>query len=402
VAATTGYQTRSFAEAGSRLGLEMVLATDRCHLLDDPWGDRAVPIRFEHPEESGRGLAGLRVDAIVAVGDRPAWIAAIAAAHLGLPFHPAAAVKAAGDKHLARKRFTAAGLFAPDHYRLPLDSDSRSAEFYPCVLKPLCLSGSRGVIRANNDWEFHEAFVRIRAILEGPEIQRLGDPRNRLIQVERFVEGPEFALEGLVTRGKLRTLAIFDKPDPLNGPYFEETIYVTPSCEPAEAQVELAKAAQRAVTALGLWHGPVHAEMRLTSHGVFVLEAAARPIGGLCSRAVKFSHEKTLEELILLHALGDEQPTGAALPAGVMMVPIPKGGIFESVVGLEEARAVSGIEDIAITAKVGQPLAPLPEGSSYLGFIFARGNCARKSIAEAHAKLSFVISTALPITPNRR
>lgn len=381
------------------MGIEMILATDRCHVLDNPWGDRAVPIRFEQPAESARQLAELRVDGIVAVGDRPAWIAALAAEKLGLPFHPAYAVEAASDKHLARERFSQAGLLTPDHYQFPRDNPPPGARFYPCVLKPLALSASRGVILARNDEEFAAAAARIRTILEHPDLERLAEPRNALIQVERYLSGLEFALEGLVTQGRLRTLAIFDKPDPLDGPYFEETMYVTPSRETSSVQGALRDAAQQAVTALGLKYGPVHAEMRLTERGVFVLEVAARPIGGLCSKSLRFESGASLEEIILRHALGeDPEITGEALAGGVMMVPIPKSGIYQGVAGVEEAGAVPGILGVSITAKAGQKLEMLPEGASYLGFLFASGEGAEQALREAHRKLSFAIQTALNIT----
>jgi len=289
-------------------------------------------------------------------------------------------------------------LYVPENYRFPKDSPPRGAPFYPCVLKPLGLSGSRGVIRANNDDEFRAAAARIRAILDRPEIVRLAEPRDGLIQVERFVPGPEFALDGLVTEGQLRTLAIFDKPDPLDGPYFEETIYITPSRQSAHVQAALQAAAQQAVSALGLWHGPIHAEMRLASDGVFVLEAAARPIGGLCSRALRFTDASTLEDLVLAHSVGiDTGSAGAAQPGGVMMIPIPKEGVFQSADGIEEALAVPGISGIAITAKTGQAVQMLPESSSYLGFIFAAGTGAEAAIRLAHGKLSFRINTALHV-----
>jgi biotin carboxylase len=399
VAATTGYQTRTFAEAGRRLGLDIILATDRCHVLDNPWGDQALPIRFEQPVESAERMAELQVDGIVAVGDRPAWFAALAAERLGLPFHRASAVEAAGDKYLARERFAQAGLLTPDNYQISRDSPPRASRFYPCVLKPLALSASRGVIRANDDAEFVAAAARIRAILEHPDLARLAEPRNHFIQVEQYLAGREFALEGLVTRGKLRTLAIFDKPDPLEGPYFEETMYVTPSTESSLTQDKLRDAAQRAVTALGLDHGPVHAEMRLTKHGVFVLEVAARPIGGLCSKALRFENGVSLEEIVLRHALGgDPEIPGESLAGGVMMIPIPKSGIFQSASGVEAARKVPGISEAIITAKQGQKLETLPEGASYLGFLFAVGNGAEEALREAHGRLSFQIQTALNIT----
>jgi biotin carboxylase len=399
VAATTGYQTRAFVEAGRRLGIEMILGTDRCHVLNDPWGDRAVPVRFEQPIDSAEQLATLKVDGIVAVGDRPAWIAAMAAERLGLPFHPARAVEAAGDKRLARDCFGRAGLLVPEYYQLPMNDPAPGAKFYPCVVKPLGLSASRGVIRADDDIEFAAAIARIRAILHRPEVEHLAEPRNAFLQVERFLPGREFALEGLVTKGRLEPLAIFDKPDPLDGPYFEETLYITPSRETQTVQSELREAAQRAVAALGLRHGPVHAEMRLTHQGVFVLEVAARPIGGLCSRALRFASGLTLEEMILGHALGEiPNMGGESLPGGVMMIPIPKSGIYQGVAGRDAAREVPGISDVVITAKAGQKLEMLPEGSSYLGFLFATGHEAEQTLREAHGKLTFDIQIALNVT----
>jgi biotin carboxylase len=270
------------------------------------------------------------------------------------------------------------------------------------VLKPLGLSASRGVIRANNTGQFIAAFKRIRAILALPEIVRLQEDQDRHVQVENFIEGREFALEGLLTEGRLTVLAIFDKPDPLNGPYFEETIYVTPSREPAAVQEAIIETTRRAIASMGLTHGPVHAEMRVNDRGVWMLEVAARPIGGLCARAVQFVSSFGLEEIVLRHAAGD--PLGSldlSDPArGVMMIPIPGGGVYVGASGVEDARAVPGIEDVTITAKEGQKLVPLPEGASYLGFIFARGKSAdavERTLREAHSQLAFEILPSLPV-----
>lgn len=334
----------------------------------------------------------------MAVGDKPAYIAALAAERLGIPFHPAEAARCAGDKNLSSAKFSHAGMPVTQSYIIPVDLEPAGSMFYPCVLKPLGLSASRGVIRANNDGEFREAFRRIRAILHRPEILRLDESRNRLIQVERFIEGREFALEGIVTAGKLRTLAIFDKPDPLDGPYFEETIYVTPSRENAGLREALEAMAVRAVAALGLSHGPIHAEMRVNQEGIFVLEVAARPIGGLCARALRFEGGQPLEEIILRHAVGEAITCPQAEPAAVMMIPIPHVGVYQGAIGMREALAVPEIEDIVITAKVGQELLPLPEGASYLGFIFARGERAEASVREAHKRLSFKIAHVLSIS----
>lgn len=390
-ASTTGYQIRVFGEAARRLGIEITLATDRCHVLDDPWGDRAIAVKFDRIPESVEALRGLEFDGVAAVGDRPAVLAAAAAEALGLPFHPPAAAQACNDKYLARQLYQAAGLLVPAFFRAGTETAPETLAArspYPCVLKPLGLCASRGVIRADNAAQFVDAFHRIR---------KMGQQQ---VQVESYIEGREFAVEGLVTAGCFQPLAIFDKPDPLEGPFFEETIYVTPSREPEGVQRDLLETTARAVRALGLYHGPVHTELRYNSRGAWMLETAARPIGGLCARALRFEPDVPLEELILRHALGEKTAGARAADpsSGVMMIPIPKGGIYESVEGLERARAVSGIEDVVITAKEGQLLVPLPEGASYLGFLFARGNTPAEveaALRQSHAELRFRIATAL-------
>jgi biotin carboxylase len=413
VASTTGYQTRAFAEAAERLKFQLILATDRCHVLDDPWGDQAIALRFDDPaaaaEMIARDAAG-KVTGVVAVGDRPAYFAALAAERLGLRYHPAAAVEASRSKYLSRERFRTAGLMVPHYIRVPLDSDPEEAAAttrYPCVLKPLGLSASRGVIRANDRMEFIAAFTRIRTLLAIPDIARLHDPQDRFLQIEDFIEGREFALEGLVTGGRLRMLALFDKPDPLDGPFFEETIYTTPSREDPAVQAAIQETAQRAIATLGFTDGPVHAEMRVNASGVWMLEAAARPIGGLCARALRFSPDVSLEEVILRHAAGEEIGYLEAVrpSSGVMMIPIPRAGIYTGVSETEEAAAIPGIEHVEITAKEGQKLIPLPEGSSYLGFLFARGETSAQveaALRAAHAKLKFKIATSLPVMEKRR
>jgi biotin carboxylase len=405
VAATTGYQTRSFTEAAHRLGIEVLLATDRCHVLEDPWRDNAIPVRFEEPEAAAELLARSSVDGVVAVADRPTVVAALTAKRLGLPYHPPLAVAACRDKHRMREVFSGAGLPAPEYFRVALDRDPREIAgraHFPCVLKPLGLSASRGVIRANNGDEFVAAFERIRRILQQPEIRQFHEAWNEAIQIEQYIEGREFALEGLMTRGELEVLAIFDKPDPLEGPFFEETIYVRPSRDSREVQSAIVDATRRAVRALELYHGPIHAEMRVNDRGVFMLEVAARPIGGLCARALRFTAGLTLEEVVILHAT-ENMPHDLTLfpPAsGVMMIPVPRAGVFEAVTGIEEALRTPGVDDIVITAKIGQKLLPLPEGASYTGFIFAGGDDAafvENALRTAHSKLKFDLFAALPV-----
>ena len=259
------------------MGLEVVLGTDRCHKMDDPWGDRAIAVRFHGVEHWASKLTALaRVnggfDGIVAVGDGPAVLAAATARRLGLRYSPVEAVEAARDKYLARERFQAAGLSVPAFFRVPVTGDAAAAAShapYPCVLKPLGLSASRGVIRADDPQSFLAAFDRIRAILDQPELRRHREEHDRYIQVETFIPGREFAVEGIVTRGRLHVFALFDKPDPLDGPFFEETIYVTPSREAEAVQRELIETTGRAVAALGLTDGPIHAEMRRNGSGVW-------------------------------------------------------------------------------------------------------------------------------------
>jgi biotin carboxylase len=391
-ASTTGYQIREFADAARRLGLQLTLATDHCDRMGDPWGDGALAVKFDHRMmKSLDALRGLEFDGVAAVGDRPAVAAAVTAEMLGIPFHPAVAARACHDKYLARQLYQAAGLLTPWFWRAALNDDAAALAKraqYPCVLKPLGLSGSRGVIRANHEVEFAAAFRRISKIGE------------RHLQVEHYIPGREFAVEGLVTAGQFQALAIFDKPDPLEGPFFEESIYVTPSRETGQVQQGLVETTARAVRALGLRHGPVHAELRHNLEGAWMLEMHARPIGGLCARALRFEGGRPLEEIILRHAVGDDV-SGARTESGasgVMMIPIPKGGIYEGVDGTDQAAAVDGIEDVIVTATPGQRLAPLPEGASYLGFLFARADspsAVEQSLRRSHAKLRFHIATAL-------
>src|SRR5579871_5022857 len=329
IGATTGYQTRVFAESAARLGYDLQLATDRCHVLEDPWGDQAAALRFDDPPLAAEVLARIPgVQGIVAVGDLPAYIAALAAERLKIPFSSSAAVMRCRDKFLARECFDRAGLAVPEFFRAEVARGAEAAAArasYPCVLKPLGLSASRGVIRVDNHAQFLAAFERIARLLRDAEITRLSEEQSRFIQVEHFIPGREFALEGILTHGALRVLAIFDKPDPLDGPFFEETIYVTPSRESQREQRDMIEAAEQAIRSLGLTHGPIHAEMRVNERGVWMLEVAARPIGGLCARVLP-----GLEDLILKHAAGEDVSQIALLQgaAGVMMIPIPREGIF--------------------------------------------------------------------------
>ncbi|PWT76935.1 MAG: carboxylate--amine ligase [Proteobacteria bacterium] len=407
---TTGYQANAFREAAEQVGVPITLATDRCHVLDDPWGDRATPVKFREAQESARLVVEqsdeLKFTGIVAIGDAPTLTAALTAAKLGLRYHPPAAVEACKNKWLARELFKGAGLQVPWYKRVPADENPRelvSQVPFPCVLKPLGLSASRGVIRANVGSEFVEAFHRIGELLKAADIRLQHEEATQWIQIESYIPGQEFALEGIVTTGVLKALALFDKPDPLEGPYFEETIYVAPSRLPYSVQQAIVATTQRAIAALGLTNGPVHAEMRLNDEGVWMLEVAARPIGGLCAKTLRFGeHGMPLEELIVRHALGEDirQLEREECASGVMMIPIPQGGFYEGVKGVEQAERVRGVESVEITAKLQQKLLPLPEGASYLGFVFARGETPERveqALREAHGCLRFQISSDIPV-----
>ena len=416
---TTGYQLRAFNDAAEALGLELVFATDRCHRLDDPWQDRAVAVRFHELEPSVAAIAARArrepLAGLIAVGDRPVVLAARAAEALGLAWHSIDGALASTDKRRSRATLAAAGLPSPTFAVAPAGEEpaaaARRAPGYPCVLKPVGLSGSRGVIRANTPGEFVEAFARIRALLARPAIRAARSGLEDDILVETYVAGREFALEGALTHGALQVFAIFDKPDPLEGPFFEETIYVTPSGLAADDQARIAAHVARAAAALGLRHGPLHAECRITPGGaVYVLEVAARPIGGLCSRVLALVNAAgaadadgaSLEEVLLRHAIGERIDRWAReeRAAAVMMIPIPQGGVLKAVTGEEAARSVGGVTEIRITAKIGQLLEPLPEAGSYLGFIFARGatpEAAAASVRAAHARLTFDISREIAV-----
>jgi len=406
---TTGYQAAAFREAAEKLGVAIVAGSDRCHVLEDPWRDGAIPLRYEDPYGAAATIVEYAenhpLDAIIAIGDKPTIPAAIACEALGIPYHQPFAAFACHDKYEFRSLLERAGVPVPAFCRLPVQGQPPSTPpgiAFPCVLKPLSLSASRGVIRADNAEGFAAAFGRIRALLADPDILRMQDESAGWILVEQYLEGSEAALEGIMDRGRLQTLALFDKPDPLEGPYFEETIYVTPSRLPEAVQAEITEGVAQAARAVGLSHGPIHAEVRLTPQGPRVLEVAARPIGGLCARALRFENGWSLEELIIRHALGEpvERVRREDAASGVMMIPVPAAGVLEAVRGEAEARAVPGVEDIQITAKLKQKLVPWPEGSSYLGFIFARRPSpgeVEAALREAHRRIEFVITPALPV-----
>jgi biotin carboxylase len=465
LATTTGYQTRAFGEAAERLGVELVFATDRCHLIEDPWQDGAVAIRFNDEEASVAAILASAddrpIDGIVVVGDRPAVIAARVSQALGIAWHPPEAAAIGIHKLRTRERLRAANLPVPSWSVVTLSGRSPAVDGqspiprilpipthqspqsptpnpqspqnpqppqFPCVVKPVALSGSRGVMRANDANELSAAIDRLRTLMQSPEVRAERNDAHDTALIEAFIPGREYALEGLMHHGALHALAIFDKPDPLDGPFFEETIYVTPSSAPPDEQRAILDAVTRAAAAIGLHHGSIHAECRVNADGVFILEVAPRPIGGLCARALRFvpitddsilpspSHRSlqsptpnpqspvpnpqspaSFEELLLRHATGEavhgwSRETDAS---GVMMIPIPRRGIYRGVDGVDAARDVPYVDDVRITAKPDQLLIPLPEGASYLGFIFARAAHPRdveRALRDAQARLAFQIA----------
>jgi biotin carboxylase len=342
------------------------------------------------------------VHGVLGVDDDTVVLAAVLANALGLPANSVAASLAARDKHIQRQRLSQAGIpvprFSLHQFRDDLDGIAREAR-YPCVLKPLRLAASRGVIRADDPAAFVAAARRLRRILSQPDV--CGEFWSQTFLVEEFVAGTEVALEGLLVDGTLRTLAVFDKPDPLDGPFFEETIYLTPSSLAAEAQAAVSECAARATRALGLTQGPVHAELRWNEPpprgGAWLIELAARPIGGRCSAALRFGErgaEASLEEIVIRDAL--RLPLGSLerepQASGVMMIPVPGAGVLREVRGVDAARAVAGVEDVVLTAHRGQTLVPWPEGSRYPGFIFARGatpGAVESALRRAHERLEF-------------
>ena len=404
LASPATYRSDAFRRAAARLDLDVVQITDTPRVLAERWG-MPLALDFTRPDEAIAALAALAaespLDAILALDDSATVLAARAAAALGLPHNDPDAALAARDKWVMREALRRGGAPVPEYRRYPLAADPAEAAGeipFPVVVKPTRLSGSRGVIRADDLETFVRAWERTRRIVfrEGASLD------DGELLVERYLPGAEVALEGLLTGGELRTLALFDKPDPLEGPFFEETIYVTPSRLPPKTRAAISLRTAQAAAALGLREGPVHAELRVNAEDIWLIEMAGRSIGGLCSTVLEFGAGISLEEVILRHAVGLPLPVtdGASGAAGVMMIPIPKGGMLRGVTGVDEATAVPGITGVEITAPLNQPLTPLPEGASDLGFIFARGDTpedAERALREAHALLGFRIEPAISL-----
>src|SRR5438105_2005223 len=416
---TATYRTAAFVEAARRVGVDLTVASERPSTFQDANPGGLVTLDLSDPDRAAaEALAFAQehpLQGVVGVDDDTAVVAAAIAGTLGLRGNSVAAARVARDKHEQRTLLAAAGVPVPRFTRYGVDDDPRrlaAGVTYPCVLKPLRLAASRGVIRADTPEAFVAAFERVRRILKdaGCGMRDAGGVEgdaSRSILVEDFVAGREYALEGLLVAGRLQLLALFDKPDPLDGPYFEETIYVTPSRLPADQQRAVAACAERAAAALGLREGPVHAELRVNGSGPWLIELAARPIGGRCSGALRFEIRETgrgigetlsLEEIVIRHALGMNLPALEREPqaSGVMMIPVPGAGVLREVRGVDAARDLPLVEEVVITAHPGQELVPWPEGARYPGFIFARGGtpeAVEAALRAAHRQLQFVITS---------
>lgn len=398
---TKSYRIGDFLNAATRLGVSVAVGSNLKHVLEEFSDGGTVTIDFS---DLKRGVSQIidyagtyPLNAIIGVDDETTVLAATASQELGLAHNDPEAVQATRNKYRFRTRLANSGLAQPRFRLCSLEEDPEKTATdvsYPVVLKPLTLSASRGVIRADNAAQFKAAHRRIRAILEKADI--LEPEAANHILVEEYLPGGEVALEGILEDGNLTVLALFDKPDPLEGPYFEETIYVTPSRLPADIQDAITDTVTRAVAHIGLREGPIHAEMRINDNGVWLIEVATRSIGGHCARVLDFGEAGQLEDLILRHALNMPFITveQARTASGVMMIPIPKAGRLCQVDGLEAARTISGIKDVIISIPVSEILVPVPDGHKYLGFIFARNDTPEDVIAalrQAHAQLKFLV-----------
>lgn len=394
------YRTLPFITAAERMGIHALIASEGKHSIVSAYA-RGIHIDFSDEDtalaELLRAATQLDIAGVIGTDDATTALAARLAQALRLPHNDPAAVRIARRKDLARACLAGRSVPVPWFQRLDLEQPlpaQLAGLAYPLVVKPIALSASRGVIRVDNQLELLRAIERVQRLLLGiPDLE--ADARRYLL-LEQYLPGEEIAVEAMLSQGELHILTIFDKPDPLEGPFFEETYYTTPTRLSPTQQAEVGRVLQQACAAYGLREGPVHAECRIQGGEVFVLEVAARTIGGLCGRLLRFGTGYSLEELVLAHAmarplaLSSEQ--GAA---GVLMIPIPKAGMLKRVEGLLAAQRVPFIEDIDIQVREGHELIPLPEGASYLGFIFSRAPDvpqAEQALRDAHACLRFVIA----------
>ena len=404
---TRTYRATDFLEAALKLNVEVVVASEEAATTADLSPRHTLVLDFSAPTVATQIIVEFAetypIAAIVGVDDDTTLLATAASEALGLPHNPVDSAKATRNKYLLRHTLATNGVSVPAYQRFSIHDDAAEIAAklgtdthvsFPCIIKPLSLSASRGVIRADTPAEFVEAFQRTTKLLHA--LQESTDPPAQYLLVEDYIPGIEVALEGMLLDGELKTLALFDKPDPLEGPFFEETLYVTPSRLSMEVQAALHRATVEAADALGLRHGPIHAELRYNDTGAHLIEIAARTIGGLCARTLRFGTGMSLEELVIRHAIGQqvEELQREQQAAGVMMIPVPKAGILGEVRGKTAAYCVDGIVEVNITIPIGGEVVPLPEGARYLGFIFARAEtpeAVESALREAHRQLEFVI-----------
>jgi biotin carboxylase len=394
------YRTSDFIASAHRLGVKVLLVSEGKHSIVSEYAqglhvdfaDSAATLQLILQQAAAQSVAG-----IIATDDSTTELAARAAEALGLPHNPPIAVHLARRKDRARARLSAARVQVPKYWCLHLDQPLTSQLddiVYPAVVKPIGLSGSRGVIRVNTPNALQQAVHRIQTMLQ--KESQLDPDVARLLLVEAYIPGAEVAVEGMLTAGQLQLLTVFDKPDLMEGPFFEETYYTMPSRHAPELLAALQESVQAACKAYGLREGPVHAECRLNDQGVWILEVAARTIGGLCGRLLQFGTGYSLEELVLAQAMGINLSLEINRQGGgVLMIPIPKAGILKRVEGILAAQRTPYIESVEIQIREGHELVPLPEGSSYLGFIFARAPTAAQAetaLRAAHACLNIVVA----------
>jgi biotin carboxylase len=386
------YRASDFLAAAYRMGLTVVVGSDGALPLGGHPMLHADPRDLERSANRLLSQAG-RVDGVVAVDTPMLALAATVAARTGLPHNPVEAVMAATDKAAQRSRWAAAGVCQPAFQIVPAGADGALAGAaagarFPCVVKAVSLSGSQGVLRADDEAGVIAAAARIRSVLH-----RAGRPAHEPLLIEEYIPGLEVSVDGLLTNGSLAVTAVFDKPDTPAGPTFEETLLVTPSRLPEQVLAATLTTAERAARALGLQHGPIHAELRIDTRqgrqAPAMLELAARSIGGLCARALHFPGGVSLEELVLANALGHRPPPPhLGRPSGVLMLHAERAGTLRAVDGKAEAAAIPGITGLTITVPVGQRVHPLPEGDRYLGFIFAEAGTPQDTAAALRAARS--------------
>lgn len=394
------YRTAPFILAANKLNIDVLIASQGEHSIVSDYvqglhidfQNEALAVETILAEANQHAFRG-----IIGTDDTTTELAAKVAKKLSLPHNDPQAVKIAQRKDLARLSLKESDVKIPQFNLLSTAkalSEQAIKVNFPAVIKPVALSASRGVIRVNDELELSQAIERIKNMLI--EERQIDESVRETLILEEFIPGKEIAVEAMLHNGTLDVLAIFDKPDPLEGPFFEETYYITPTSFPEEVQQEIKQVVLKSCNAYGLSEGPIHAECRINENGVWLLEVAARTIGGMCGRLLSLGTGHSLEELVLLHAMGHRiEIKTIESAAGVLMIPIPNAGILKRVEGLLEAQRVPFISELSIEVRDGYELVPLPEGNSYLGFIFAEAPTvkeAEQALRDAHDCLNIIIA----------